>query len=92
VKSSGYAFVRKVATAVAVACALAGYWFVGRIVPETGCGPVTYSQGMNCGIVESLVYRFSNFASLLGAFLFALPAMLVGFWAWGREDDGPAKG
>lgn len=78
--------IQKIAFYTAAILAVVGYLYVGSLVPDSGCPAYSYNQfTLHCSFVQGLVYRLGNFAKMMGALAFALPALVVGFWAMSRE-------
>ena len=81
-----FAALQKVGAGLALAGAITGYLLVSNYAGATNCRPLSLgSLGLNCGLIEGLVYRFENFACLLGAAVAALPGVGLMLWAGARS-------
>lgn len=67
---------------------ICGYLIVHRMVGYADCGVVSYGNPVpQCGIWDSLVFRFQNWLSMAGALLAALPGILL----WLNAPDKAAE-
>lgn len=80
--------IHKIAIGAAVVGAVGGYAAVSWMAGASDCPAYSFGDfGLRCGLIDGLIYRFTNFMAMLGAMLGSAPGVALMLWTGSKISD-----